>query len=281
MYNRPSPKQSESVVMIDRTQKAESQELEFATDAFGFPESGTNINDHHVNSFCKRYSEGIWSLFFTLGFVTLVVVAINAWSKMSALYGFFALPFFICSLFNIWYAPTRRYLADILDRQEVQEYAQRMHTIRSVIKWTNTCFHMESSSNSDDNSETKVITFVARKVFEFDSWRDISQDWSKVMNTTSTMNKIEFDKTYQFADAESRKLYDRELELFKQQNKRDVQQEFAEEIEIKGYIADQRVLMVLCISTVGQQAMLLDHVSVGVFLMLSIQTRLCCSVDVV
>ncbi|KAL9964277.1 hypothetical protein ACROYT_G027895 [Oculina patagonica] len=139
------------------------------------------------------------------------------------------------------------YLKNIMEDETAWEYIEGMHEVPPRINMVVECYHYETRTrvvhyrdaygNQRSRTETytkKVVTFVDRDEFFFDSWVDVSKREMPALSTVA-LTRVKIDSSILFGDQETADDYERQVaEMLERNRHRDVFTDYSSSKEIPG-----------------------------------------------
>ena len=136
------------------------------------------------------------------------------------------------------------YLRNIIKDETAWEYIQRIRGVPPTVDMVVECYHYEEmqvlplnacgNKTSPFNRKRKVVTFVDRELFFFDSWVDVSKTEMLAENNKSLI-RVQMDTSIQFGDQETVDAYDSQVaEMVRRNQHRDVFTEYESTKEVPG-----------------------------------------------
>ncbi|KAL9963679.1 hypothetical protein ACROYT_G027208 [Oculina patagonica] len=138
------------------------------------------------------------------------------------------------------------YLKNIIENETASEYIQRMRGIPPKVNMVVECYHYETGTRCLPckdasgnrtlciNSRRKIVTFVERDVFSFDSWVDVSKKEMLAVRKKA-VTRFEMDSSVIFGDQQTVNAYDRKVAEMVQRNQhRDVFTEYSSTKDVPG-----------------------------------------------
>ena len=181
-------------------------------------------------SHCTRYGE----VFYMLRIFAIVMLCLSP--------AIVLLESFFCDELD--------YLRNIIEDETALEYLQRIRGVPPKINMVVECYHFEtdtrvvhyrdpsgnrhSRTGTYVNTRRKILTFVDREVFSFDSWVDVSKR-EMLAESNSALTRVQIDSSIQFGDQQTADAYERQVaEMIRRNRHRDVLYEYSSTKEVPG-----------------------------------------------
>ena len=177
-------------------------------------------------SHCTRYGE----VFYMLRIFAIVMLCLS--SAIVLLESFF------CDELD--------YLRNIIEDETALGYLQRMRGVPPKISIVVECYHFETNRRGlpckdergnmtlNMNGRKKIVTFVDREVFSFDSWVDVSKR-EMLAESNSALTRVQIESSIQFGDQQTTDAYDWQVaEMIRRNRHRDVFTEHSSTKEVPG-----------------------------------------------
>ena len=157
----------------------------------------------------------------------LIDVYIGFWGIVAGAYVFYICEVFCCS--SSW-----RYLQNMHGSETATQFIEKIQSHAPRIWWKVECYHYRHYKDSKGNSKRKkVVTHRAEQNYAFNSWKDVSAEFTGLGEWNLT--KLKNYKTFSFANQQTENDYNYKVQQFRANNDRDRYQDFRFGVAIQDF----------------------------------------------